>query len=130
MDKETKIFLASIGVALIILWIAKPKSASKKTDVKAEEFKSFDASENKYKEPKVMNDDSKKLQENAVISLKAMRSAIDAKEPKKELDKLNAMVNKDYGIKLMMNKSNGLLRALSKAGKVIAEEEANKSTNK
>lgn len=124
MDKETKIFLATVGVALVILWIAKPRSASKNSS--KDEFKNFDASENKYKEPKVMNDDTKKLQENAVISLKAMRSAIDAKEPKKELDKLNAMVNKEYGIKLMMNKSNGLLRALSKAGKVIAEEEANK----
>jgi hypothetical protein len=125
MDKETKIFLATVGVALVILWIAKPRSSSK-TKGSKDEFQNFDASGNKYKEPKVMNDDTKKLQENAVISLKAMRSAIDAKEPKKELDKLNAMVNKEYGIKLMMNKSNGLLRALSKAGKVIAEEEANK----
>ena len=32
------------------------------------------------------------------------------------------MVLQDYGIKIMINKKTGLLRAMSKEGKVISEE--------
>ena len=51
-----------------------------------------------------------------------MREAIDNKECKKELDKLSSMILQDYGVKVMMNKKTGLLRAMSKDGKVISEE--------
>ena len=51
-----------------------------------------------------------------------MREAIDNKESKKELDKLSSMVLQDYGVKVMINKKTGLLRAMSKDGKVISEE--------
>ena len=51
-----------------------------------------------------------------------MREAIDSKESKKELDKLSSMVLQDYGVKVMINKKTGLLRAMSKDGKVISEE--------
>jgi hypothetical protein len=44
------------------------------------------------------------------------------KEPKKELDSLNAMILKDYGLKILVNKKTGKLRALDKSGKVVAEE--------
>ena len=44
------------------------------------------------------------------------------KESKKELDKLSSMILQDYGVKVMMSKTTGLLRAMSKDGKVISEE--------
>jgi hypothetical protein len=33
------------------------------------------------------------------------------------------MIFQDYGVKVMPNKKTGLLRAMSKDGKVLAEEE-------
>ena len=51
-----------------------------------------------------------------------MREAINSKENKKELDKLSSMIFQDYGVKIMANKKTGLLRAMSKDGKVIAQE--------
>jgi len=62
------------------------------------------------------------LKENAVIGLQAMREAINIKESKKELDKLSSMISQDYGVKVMVSKKTGLLRAMSKDGKVISEE--------
>ena len=76
----------------------------------------------KYAEPKQVSDTETKLKENAVIGLKAMREAIDSKESKKELDKLSSMILQDYGVKIMINKKTGLLRAMAKDGKVISQE--------
>ena len=52
-----------------------------------------------------------------------MREAINAGEKKVELDKLSAMVLKEHGIKVVISKKTGLLRAMNKKGSVIAEEE-------
>ena len=51
-----------------------------------------------------------------------MREAISNNESKKELDKLSSMILQDYGVKIMISKKTGLLRAMSKEGKVITEE--------
>jgi hypothetical protein len=51
-----------------------------------------------------------------------MREAMDNNESKAELDKLSGIIFKDYGVKIMPNKKTGLLRAMSKKGKVLAEE--------
>jgi hypothetical protein len=126
MDKETKTLFLSIAVALGILWILKPKGTNiigkekteetdKKTDKKPEE-------KNKYSEPKLASESNKKEKENAVIALQAMRDAIKNKEPKRELDKLNAMIIQDYGVKVLLNKKTLKLRAMSNEGKVLAEE--------
>lgn len=115
MDKNTKTLFITLGGALLLIWILRPKN-SKGTkgllDVK-------------YAEPKQVSDAETKLKENAVIGLKAMREAIDSKESKKELDKLSSMILQDYGVKVMINKKTGLLRAMSKEGKVISEETTN-----
>ena len=112
MDKNTKTLFITLGGALLLIWILRPKN-SKNTkgllDVK-------------YAEPKQVSDTETKLKENAVIGLKAMREAIDNKESKRELEKLNSMILQDYGVKVMINKKTGLLRAMSKEGKVISEE--------
>jgi len=112
MDKNTKTLFITLGGALLLIWLLRPKN-SKITkgllDVK-------------YSEPKQVSDSQIKLKENAVIGLKAMREAIDSKESKKELDKLSSMISQDYGVKVMINKKTGLLRAMSKDGKVISEE--------
>ena len=47
---------------------------------------------------------------------------VNAEKPKKELDKLSSMISQDYGVKVMISKKTGLLRAMSKDGKVISEE--------
>ena len=112
MDRETKTLFISIGGALLLIWLLRPKSSKSKKDL-------LDV---KYAEPKQVSDKDTKLKENAVIGLKAMREAINNNESKKELDKLSSMILQDYNVKIMMNKKTGLLRAMSKEGKVISEE--------
>lgn len=112
MDKETKTLFISLTGALILIWLLKPKSTKSKKDL-------LDV---KYAEPNKVSDKEVKLKENATIGLQAMREAINSKEGKKELDKLSSMIFQDYGVKIMANKKTGLLRAMSKDGKVIAQE--------
>lgn len=112
MDKETKVLLTTIAVALGLIWFFKPKSKNGDSS----------SSTNKYEAPKVANENNKKSKEDAVIALQAMRDAIDNKEPKRELDKLNEMILKDYKVKVTKSKTTGKLRAMSSEGKVLAEE--------
>ena len=115
MDKETKTLFITLGGALLLIWLLRPKNTKSKKEL-------LDV---KYAEPKQVSDTETKLKENAVIGLKAMREAIDNKEDRKELDKLSSMILQDYGVKVMINKKTGLLRAMSKEGKVISEETTN-----
>jgi len=112
MDKETKTLFITLGGALLLIWLLKPKS---KKDSKS-------LLDVKYAEPKKVNDTDLKNKENASIGLKAMREAIDSKENKQALDKLSTMIFQEYGVKIMLNKQTGLLRALSKEGKEISRE--------
>lgn len=112
MDRETRTLFITLGGALLLIWLLRPKSEKSKKGL-------LDV---KYAEPKQVSDKDTKLKENAVIGLQAMREAINSKESKKELDKLSSMILQDYGVKIMPNKKTGLLRAMSKDGKVISEE--------
>jgi hypothetical protein len=114
MNKTTKTLVISLVGAFALLYLLMPKKAKNGTT---------STSGMKYPEPKVADDKALKDKENAVIGLEAMRSAIDNKESKTELNKLSSMIFQDYGVKVMPNKKTGLLRAMSKDGKVLAEEE-------
>lgn len=116
MERETKIFLVTVAVALGILWLTKPK-------MKKSASNSKDLLDVKYKEPSVASVSDMKLKEDASIGMQAMKDAIRNKEGKRELDKLNSMIFKGYGIRIMINKKTNKLRAMSKDGKVIAEEQ-------
>jgi len=115
MDRETKTLLVSIGIGLAILWIFKPKKngSTKEEEVVVE----------KYKEPKVVAEDDKKIKDDAVIGLQAMREAINNGESVRELDKLKNMILQENSIKIMINRKTKKLRAMKKDGSVIAEEE-------
>ena len=115
MDKNTKTLFITLGGALLLIWLLRPKNSKSTKEL-------LDV---KYAEPKQVSDTESKLKENAVVGLKAMREAIDNKESKRELEKLNSMILQDYGVKVMINKKTGLLRAMSKEGKVISEETTN-----
>lgn len=114
MDRETKTLLISIGIALGIIWLFKPKK-SNNIDLSPDD--------DKYKAPKVIEEDEKKLKDDAVVGLQAMRDAINNGESAKELDKLKNVILAEHGIKIMINKKTKKLRAMTKTGKVIAEEE-------
>jgi hypothetical protein len=116
MDKETKTLFITIALALGILWFLKPKGTNTLGMKETEDV------EEKYSEPKVATESVKKQQEDAVVALQAMRDAINNREPKRELDKLNSMIFQDYGVKVLLNKKTLKLRAMSKSGKVLAEE--------
>jgi hypothetical protein len=114
MDRETKNFLASIGIALVILWIFKPKNGTSVSE---------EVVVDKYAEPKVVAEDDKKIKDDAIIGLQAMREAINNGENIRELDKLKNMILQENGIKIMISKKTKKLRAMKKDGSVIAEEE-------
>lgn len=116
MEKETKVFFITIAVALGILWLAKPKSSKEIESNK-------DLLGAKYKEPNTASSSDAKAKEDAVVGMQAMKDAINNKESKRELDKLSSIIFQDYGVKIMISKKNGKLRAMSKEGKVIAEEQ-------
>lgn len=115
MDRETKTLLASIGIGLAILWLFKPKKNSSTTEE--------EVIVDKYKEPKEVAEDDKKIKDDAVVGLQAMRDAITNGESVRELDKLKNMILQENGIKIMINKKTKKLRAMKKDGSIIAEEE-------
>jgi len=112
MDNETKNILKILGVAVVVLYLLKPRKKSK-SDL-----------EQRVEAPSVAKgDSSEKDYENAVISLKAFRSAINNNEPKSELDKLNMELIKEYGIKVFRCKKSGKLTARNSKGQDVAKEE-------
>ena len=112
MDNETKNILKILGVAVVVLYLLKPRKKSK-SDL-----------EKRVEAPSVAKgDSSEKDYENAVISLKAYRSAVNNKEPKSELDKLNTELIKEYGIKVFRCKNSGKLTARNSKGQDVAKEE-------
>lgn len=116
MDRQTKNLLVSLGIALSILVIFRPK--------KNKEVEIIETKENeKYKEPKILNDDKKKMQDDSIVGLKAVRDAINNKESVKQLDELKNIILKENGIKIMINKSTNKLVAMSNDDKIIAEED-------
>jgi hypothetical protein len=117
MDKETKALVVSIGIALLLLWVFKPKKNGNSND------KTDDVIVEKYQAPKVVAEDEKKLKDDAVVGLKAMREAINNGESARELDKLKNVILQENGIKIMISKNTKKLRAMDKKGGVIAEEE-------
>jgi hypothetical protein len=117
MDKETKSFIVTIAIAIGILWLFKPK----KND--GDKTKDGDVLVDKYQAPKVADEDEKKLKDDAVVGLQAMREAMNKGEPPRELDKLKNMILQESGIKIMYSKTADKLRAMDKKGGVIAEEQ-------
>jgi uncharacterized membrane protein len=117
MDKETKTVIVSIGIALVILWIFKPKNSTNS------DSKTDDVLVDKYQAPRLVAEDEKKLKDEAVVGLKAMREAINNGESARELDKLKNVILQENSIKIMISKKTKKLRAMDKKGEVIAEEE-------
>ena len=115
MDRETKNILAVLGVAIVILLIFKPSKTGKKR-------KGILSGKKNTEPPKVDGSEDKKF-ENAVISIKAVRSAINNGESESEVDKLNRMTLKDYGIKVYKCSKSGKLVARDTKGEDIAKEE-------
>jgi hypothetical protein len=113
MNKEVKTLLITLGVALGLVWIFKPKKGGSESGKTA----------NKYSEPKEASGDVQKEKENAVVGLQAMREAINSKEKKEEIDKLRSIILKENGVNIVISKKTGLLRAMNKKGNLIAEEE-------
>ncbi len=115
MDNETKNILKILGVAIVILLVFKPKSNSSNGKSKL-----FSDEGNKVKPPKTDSGNPDQEFENAVLSIKAYRSALNNNEPQSELDKLNRITISDYGIKVF-NK-DGKLYARNTKGEDVANE--------
>jgi hypothetical protein len=120
MDKETKNILKILGVAIVVLYIFKPRKS------KIGKRKLKNQTENKGKsatEPPKAEGQIEKEFQNAIISIKAVRKAINNSESKSEIEKLNRMTLKEYGIKVFKNEKSGKLVARNTKGEDVAKEE-------
>jgi len=118
MDNETKDILKILGVAIIVLFLFKVKKG-KKLSLKMDN--NSDGSDS-VAPPKSAKNSSDTEFDNAVISIKAVRSAINNKESGSEIEKLIEMTKKEYGI-VVVRKKNGKLCAKNTKGEDIANEE-------
>lgn len=114
MDRETKNILSILGIAVVLLYFFRPR--------KQGSVKEFLNGKERVAKPIAEQSEDTKFQ-NAVISIKAFRSAINNGEPEGELDKLNRITLKDYGIKVFKCKKSGKLVARDTKGQDIAKEE-------
>jgi hypothetical protein len=119
MDNETKDILKVLGVAIIVLFLFKVKKG-KKLSIKLDGGDTSGA--DSVAHPKTSKDSDEAEFDNAVISIKAVRSAINSGEKGSEIDKLNEITKKDYGI-VVFRKKNGKLCAKNTKGEAIANEE-------
>lgn len=115
MDNQTKKLLSVVGIAVLLLWVTRPKrnmidGARKKTK-----------GGGKLSAPKEADSNLAKDQHNGTVGIQAMREAIESGETKKELDKLNRMLLNENGIKVYVM-TNGKLCARNRKGKTVAKE--------
>jgi hypothetical protein len=106
MKEELKNGLIVLAFTAIILFLALPKSKS--TTKKSSMVPSLAKSdENQY--------------EQAVVGIKAVRSAINANETKAIIDELKQTILQENNIRVI--ESKGLLVATDRSGKEIAKEQ-------
>ena len=111
MDKQIKALLIVVAVSVGLLWIAKPKNnLLSQTKLK-----------NKFSAPDKADSKKATEQHDSSVCLKAMRDAINNGESKSNLDKLNRMFLKEYGLKVYTMES-GRLCVRNREGKTIIKE--------
>ena len=113
MDNETKDILKILGVAVVVLFLLKPKKGKRNKRLEATSEPIVDKTEAI----------SEKEFENAIVSIKAYRSALNNKESVEELDKLNRILLKENGIKVFLSPKSGKLVARNSKGQDVANEE-------
>ena len=113
MDNETKDILKILGVAVVVLFLLKPKKG------KRNKLKDSTSEPNVDKTEAI----SEKEFENAIVSIKAYRSALNNNETVAELDKLNRILLKENGIKVFLCPKSGKLKARNSKGQDVANEE-------
>lgn len=118
MDNETKKLLGVVGVALILLWLFKPKnSIMSSPSLKGD----GGGGSGKYAAPKMLDPKEAKEQHDAYVGIQAMRDAVENGESRKELEKLNRMIFNEHGVKVYVM-TNGKFCARNRKGKTIAKE--------
>ena len=125
MDKETMNILKILGVAIVILYLTRPKSKGKKSQpvTSSGGGSSSPSLKGSVAPPKSQKSSEDVEFDNAVISIKAVRKAIDSGEPDSEISKLNRILIKDYGLKVFKCRKTEKLIARDSKGKDIAKEE-------
>lgn len=114
MDNETKNILKILGVAVVVLFVFKPKFSKK-----AIGLKSNGASGN-LNPPKTEDAISDKDFDNAIVAIKAYRSALNNGESQSALEEINQKALAEFGVKIIQK--NGKLFAVDKNGRDIANE--------
>jgi hypothetical protein len=112
MDKQTKYLLYTVAAVIGVLYVFKPK---KELDIESDEIGG------KYAAPSKVSNAEQQRQHNAMVSIKAMRDAIDGGEKQRDLDKLNTMLLNENGVKVYTDDKGGLI-ARDRSGKTIAKE--------
>lgn len=107
MDKDLRNLLIVSGIAIAVLFIARPKGFFKRAQKKNIEIPSSASKEDREFE-------------NGAEAISAMRSAANSGESNEFLDEMNQYFQDEYGLKV--HYENGLFHAKNKAGKIVAKE--------
>ena len=110
-NKQLNTFLITFGIAVVILYIARPKNnllTSKKTPLKVSP-------------PQTVKTEVDETNKNGLIIIDAMRNAINDKIPQNEIDTLQKTFLKEYGLKVFFGE-DGKLVAKNNKGKIVARE--------
>ena len=111
MDKQQKTFLITVGLALVILYLVRPKNNL------------FDSTfgNNKLSPPKTVSPTDAEANHNGMVIITAMREALNDNVSQEDVDKLNRIFYNEHGLKVFFG-DNNLLLAKNKEGKIVARE--------
>jgi hypothetical protein len=110
-DKQLNTLLITVGLVIAVLYLSKPK-ASLLTKPKVPDT---------VAPLKPLSDSTAKTSENGMIAIDAMRTAIKEGIPQAEIDQLQAMFVKEYGLKVFFGEK-GKLVAKNEKLQVVAKE--------
>lgn len=111
MDNQEKTLLITVALAILILYIARPKRNLLDSKDKSK----------KTSPPKTMTQESSKNNNDGSVIISAMRQAITDDIPQKEIDALNEIFLKEYGLKVFFGADKKLV-AKDKSGKIVTRE--------
>jgi hypothetical protein len=112
MDRQQKTFFMTIGLALAILYLFRPKNNL---------FDDTFAPDNKLSPPKTVSPEVATTSHNGMVIIMAMREALNDNVPQEDVDNLNRIFYNEHGLKVFFGK-NGTLVAKNKEGQIVARE--------
>lgn len=112
MDNQTRTLLITVALAVLILYVARPKNS----------LLNSKTASSKTAPPSTMSDKDNIENKNGQIAISAMREALNDNLPQREIDKLSALLFSKYKLKVLFGENKKLI-AKNLNGKIVAREQ-------